>query len=119
MRKNRKGHYVHLNLKADAAAINELERLERLSDDILRYLTVKVDELDEAPSVLMHARTSREERTRRHDDGRRGRDDDRPRDRDRDDRPRRDDASSAAPAVSAAPAADTDAAPDADTAPSS
>jgi small subunit ribosomal protein S6 len=110
MRKNRKGHYVHLNLKADAAAINELERQERLSDDVLRYLTVKVDELDEAPSVLMHARTSREERTRRHDDGRRGRDDDRPRDRDRDDRPRRDDARSAAPA-------DTD--PAADAAPSS
>ena len=90
MRKNRKGHYLHLNLKADAAAINELERQERLSDDVLRYLTVKVDELDDAPSVLMHARASREERTRRHDDGRRGRDDDRPRDRDREERPRRD-----------------------------
>ncbi len=114
MRKNRKGHYVHLNLKADAAAINELERQERLSDDILRYLTVKVDELDEAPSVLMHARTSREERTRRHDDGRGRRDDDRPRDRDRDDRPRRDDTRSAAPAAAdadtAAPAADAPAA---------
>jgi small subunit ribosomal protein S6 len=114
MRKNRKGHYVHLNLKADAAAINELERQERLSDDILRYLTVKVDELDEAPSVLMHARTSREERTRRHDDGRGRRDDDRPRDRDRDDRPRRDDTRSAAPAASETPAAATDAAPDAE-----
>jgi small subunit ribosomal protein S6 len=114
MRKNRKGHYVHLNLKADAAAINELERQERLSDDILRYLTVKVDELDEAPSVLMHARTSREERTRRHDDGRGRRDDDRPRDRDRDDRPRRDDTRSAAPAAAdastAAPAGDAPAA---------
>ena len=86
MRKNRKGHYLHLNLKADAATIDELERQERLSDDILRYLTVKVEELEEGPSVLMHARTSREERSRRHDDGRRGRDDDRP--RDRDDRPR-------------------------------
>jgi len=93
MRKNRKGHYLHLNLKADAATIDELERQERLSDDVLRYLTVKVEQLEEGPSVLMHARTSREERSRRHDDGRRGRDDDRPRDRDerprdRDDRPR-------------------------------
>jgi small subunit ribosomal protein S6 len=114
MRKNRKGHYVHLNLKADTAAINELERQERLSDDILRYLTVKVEVLDDAPSVLMHARTSREERTRRHDDGgRRGRDDDRPRDRDRDDRPRRDDTRSAAPGASDA----VDAEPDADPAP--
>ena len=49
---------------------------------MLRYLTVKVEELEDGPSVLMHARTSREERSRRHDDGRRGRDDDRPRDRD-------------------------------------
>jgi small subunit ribosomal protein S6 len=95
MRKNRKGHYLHLNLKADAATIDELERQERLSDDVLRYLTVKVDQLEEGPSVLMHARTSREERSRRHDDGRRGRDDDRPRDRDdrpREERSRRDEA---------------------------
>ena len=94
MRKNRKGHYLHLNLKADAATIDELERQERLSDDVMRYLTVKVEELEDGPSVLMHARTSREERSRRHDDGRRGRDDDRPRDRedrprDRDERPER------------------------------
>jgi small subunit ribosomal protein S6 len=100
MRKNRKGHYLHLNLKADAATIDELERQERLSDDVLRYLTVKVDQFEEGPSVLMHARTSREERSRRHDDGRRGRDDDRPRDRDdrprdRDDGPRRDEAQGA------------------------
>jgi small subunit ribosomal protein S6 len=94
MRKNRKGHYLHLNLKADAATIDELERQERLSDDVLRYLTVKVDQLEEGPSVLMHARTSREERSRRHDEGRRGRDDG-PRDRDdrpREERSRRDDA---------------------------
>jgi small subunit ribosomal protein S6 len=102
MRKNRKGHYLHLNLKADAATIDELERQERLSDDVLRYLTVKVDQLEEGPSVLMHARTSREERSRRHDDGRRGRDDDRPRDRDerpkdREDRPKREEARSESP----------------------
>jgi small subunit ribosomal protein S6 len=109
MRKNRKGHYLHLNLKADAATIDELERQERLSDDVLRYLTVKVDQLEEGPSVLMHARTSREERSRRHDDGRRGRDDDRPRDRDdrprdREDRPKREEArsESASPTESAA-----------------
>jgi small subunit ribosomal protein S6 len=101
MRKNRKGHYLHLNLKADAATIDELERQERLSDDVLRYLTVKVEQFEEGPSVLMHARTSREERSRRHDDGRRGREDG-PRDRDerpREDRPRREEAE-----VAAAPA---------------
>jgi len=80
IKKNRKGHYLHLNLRAPAAAIDELERQERLSDDVLRYLTVKVEELDAEPSVLMQARSSREERSRRsHDDGPRGSDGDRPR----------------------------------------
>jgi small subunit ribosomal protein S6 len=85
--KNRKGHYLHFNIAAPAAAIEELERQERLSDDVLRYLTVKLDALDEKPSILMQVRSSREERARRHaDDGRR---DDGPR-RDRgDDGPRR------------------------------
>ena len=43
IRNNRKGHYLHLNVRAPAEAIAELERQERLSDDVLRYLTVKVD----------------------------------------------------------------------------
>ena len=78
IKKNRKGHYIHFNLKASSAAIDELERQQRLSDDVLRYLTVRVDELEEGPSVLMQARSSREERSRRsHDDGpRRSRSDD-------------------------------------------
>jgi small subunit ribosomal protein S6 len=84
IRKNRKGHYLHLNVRAPAEAIAELERQERLSDDVLRYLTVKVDALDEGPSVLMQSRSSRAVRSRRHDE------DDRPRRaRDEDERPRR------------------------------
>jgi small subunit ribosomal protein S6 len=82
IKKNRKGHYLHLNLRAPADAITELERQERLSDDVLRYLTVKVDDLEEGPSVVMQSRSSREERTRRHDEGdrpRRAHDDERPR----------------------------------------
>jgi small subunit ribosomal protein S6 len=95
IKKNRKGHYLHLNVRAPADAITELERQERLSDDVLRYLTVKVDELEEGPSAVMQSRSSREERTRRsHDDGDRPRrshdDDDRPRrGHDDDERPRR------------------------------
>jgi small subunit ribosomal protein S6 len=95
IRKNRKGHYLHLNLRASAEAVTELERQERLSDDVLRYLTVRVDELDDAPSILMQTRTAREDRSRRsHEDDDRPRrprdDDDRPRrPRDDDDRPRR------------------------------
>ena len=70
--KNRKGHYLHFNLEAPPSAVEELERQERLSDDVLRYLTVKVDALDDKPSILMQVRSSREERARRHGDDRRG-----------------------------------------------
>jgi len=92
IKKNRKGHYLHLNLRAPSAAIDELERQERLSDDVIRYLTVRVDELEDGPSIIMQVRSSREERSRRpHDDGPRPRRDDgeRPR-RDDGERPRRD-----------------------------
>jgi small subunit ribosomal protein S6 len=86
IRKNRKGHYLHLNLRASPEAIDELERQERLSDDVLRYLTVKVDELDDTPSMMMQTRAAREDRSRRSHD-----DDDRPRRArsDETDRPRR------------------------------
>jgi small subunit ribosomal protein S6 len=94
IRKNRKGHYVHLNVRASTEAITELERQERLSDDVLRYLTVRVDELEEGPSMVMQTRSSREERSRRpHDDERPRRshdDEDRPRrSQDDEERPRR------------------------------
>lgn len=65
IKKNRKGHYLHFALKAPAEAIDELERQERLSEDVIRYLTVKVEQLDEQPSILMQVRSSREERSRR------------------------------------------------------
>lgn len=74
VKKNRKGHYLHLNFKASGNVVTEIERQEELSDDVIRYLTVRVDELDDGPSVLMQVRSSREERSRR-DDGRRDRDD--------------------------------------------
>jgi small subunit ribosomal protein S6 len=95
IRNNRKGHYLHLNVRASTEAIAELERQERLSDDVLRYLTVKVDALDEGPSILMQSRSSREERSRRpHDDEERPRrphdDEERPRRaRDDEERPRK------------------------------
>ena len=44
IKKNRKGHYVLLNISAPAAAIAEYERLMRVNEDIIRYMTVKVDE---------------------------------------------------------------------------
>jgi small subunit ribosomal protein S6 len=67
MRKNRKGHYVLLNLSAPPAAIAELERTMRINEDVLRYLTLRVDALEEGPSAMMQSRGGRDERGRRGD----------------------------------------------------
>lgn len=61
--KQRKGHYSMLNLDAPAGAIAELEQRHRISTEIMRYLTIKVDKLDEDPSPMM----SRKERRNRED----------------------------------------------------
>src|ERR1700761_1326751 len=84
MNKNRKGHYVLFNIEAPAPAIAELERTMRINEDVLRYLTIRVDELEEGPSPVMLNRGGREDRPRRdrYDDRRDDRED-RPRDDDR------------------------------------
>ncbi|MGE5147142.1 MAG: 30S ribosomal protein S6 [Candidatus Eiseniibacteriota bacterium] len=92
--KNRKAHMTLLNVEAPAAAVTEVERQERLSEDVLRYLTIRVDELEEAPSAMLRKsdrdRDERGERGGRFGDRDRG---DRGGDRDRGERrPRRDDA---------------------------
>ena len=53
IKKNRKGHYMLLNLDAPAAAVVEMERNMRISEDVIRYLTVRVDEHEEGPSAMM------------------------------------------------------------------
>ena len=53
LRKNRKAHFTLLNIDAPPAVINEIERQERLSEEVLRYLTVRVEELEEGPSIMM------------------------------------------------------------------
>jgi small subunit ribosomal protein S6 len=65
MRKNRKGHYVLLNLSAPATAVAELERTMRINEDIIRYLTIRVEQLEDGPSVVMQSRGSRDDRQRR------------------------------------------------------
>jgi small subunit ribosomal protein S6 len=104
LRKNRNAHFTLFNVEAPPAALNEIERQERLNEDILRYLTIRVDEHEEGPSAMMR----KVDRDRERDDrgfgfrgdrdrgGFRGdRDRDRggfrgDRDRDRDSRPPRD-----------------------------
>jgi len=53
LRKNRKAHYTFMNLDAPSAVINEIERQERLNEEVLRYLTVRVEEREEGPSIMM------------------------------------------------------------------
>ncbi|HEX2448791.1 MAG TPA: 30S ribosomal protein S6 [Methyloceanibacter sp.] len=77
IKKNRKAHYALMNIDAPYDAVAELERQERLSTDVIRFLTVRVDEHDSQPSAMMR-RADRDER-----EGGRG-------DRDRGDRDRGD-----------------------------
>ena len=53
MNKNRKAHFMLLNIDGPAAVVAEIERQERISEDIIRYLTVRVEELEEGPSAMM------------------------------------------------------------------
>ncbi len=58
--KNRKGHYAYLRTDAPPSAIQEMERLMRLHDDVMRVLTIKVDTHAEGPSVQMQKRDERD-----------------------------------------------------------
>ena len=60
--KNRKGHYAFLRTDAPATAVQEMERLMRLHDDVMRVLTIKVDEHDDGPSIQMQKRDERDNR---------------------------------------------------------
>src|SRR5579864_252529 len=84
IKKNRKGHYILFNLDAPPPAVNELERNMRINEDVLRYITVRVEALEEGPSAVMQNRGRSEERDRDRDrdrGGRRGGYGDRDRDR--------------------------------------
>jgi small subunit ribosomal protein S6 len=92
LRKNRKAHFTLMDIDAPPPAINEIERLERLNEDVVRYLTIRVDAHEEGPSAMMRRaerdRDRDERRGERGDRGDRDRGDrgdrgDRPRDRDR------------------------------------
>jgi small subunit ribosomal protein S6 len=53
MKKNRKAHFVLLNIDGPATVVNEIERQERIHEDVIRYLTVRVEEHEEGPSAMM------------------------------------------------------------------
>lgn len=88
VRKNRKGHYALLNIDAPAAAVAEMERQMGINEDVIRFMTVRVEELEEGQSAVLQNRGGRDERRGdRNDRGDRGDRPrgDRPRFRDRDD----------------------------------
>ena len=57
--KNRKGHYYMLNIESPSATISEYERLLGLHEDIIRFLTIRIDKVDETPSPLMNNKVDR------------------------------------------------------------
>jgi small subunit ribosomal protein S6 len=64
MNKNRKGHYAYLRTEAPAPAVQEMERLMRLHDDVMRVLTIRVDKHEDGPTVQMQKREEKGERSR-------------------------------------------------------
>ena len=72
IKKKRKGYYVLMNIDAPADAIHEMERQMRLHEDVIRFLTTRVEELEEGPSAVLRAKERGDDR------GRRGGRDDRP-----------------------------------------
>jgi small subunit ribosomal protein S6 len=122
IKKNRKGHYTLMNIEAPPAAITEMERQMRINEDVLRYITIRVDALEEGPSAMLQSR-SRDDRDgprrgfggregggfRDREGGGFGRDREGGGYRGRDDRPpRRDFESEGRPAPEAPPAAEGD-----------
>ena len=62
IKKNRKGHYMLLGLDAKPASINEMERQLRINEDILRFMTVRIETIDEAPSSILSRKSDDRER---------------------------------------------------------
>ena len=55
VKKNRKGHYVMLNLEADSDTLKEYERIMGLNEDVLRFMNIAIEEVEEGPSIMMQA----------------------------------------------------------------
>jgi small subunit ribosomal protein S6 len=62
VKKNRKAHYTLMNINAPYAAVAEMERLMLISEDVIRFMTIAVDEHEEGPSAMLRKRDDREDR---------------------------------------------------------
>ena len=70
LKKNRKAHYILMNLDASTDAVHEMERNMRIHEDVLRHLTIRVEELEEGPSIIMQSKGSRDDQRRSERGGR-------------------------------------------------
>ena len=69
IKKNRKGHYVFMNVDASVETLGELERNLRFNEDVLRFMSVRVDRLDSEVSPMMRNKSSRDDRSIRRNTG--------------------------------------------------
>ena len=65
IKKNRKGHYMMFNLETGPEALREYERIMGLNEDVLRFLNLNIEEVEEGPSIMMQAKTERSSRGQR------------------------------------------------------
>jgi len=62
IKKNRKGHYIMFNIEADADTMSEYDRKLGLNEDVIRVLTISIEEVDDEPSIMMQAKSDRSSR---------------------------------------------------------
>ncbi|MDA7599555.1 30S ribosomal protein S6 [Alphaproteobacteria bacterium] len=69
IKKNRKGHYIMFNMETNSEALKEYERIMGLNEDVLRFLNIRIEEVEEGPSIIMQAKSERPTRGPRDSDG--------------------------------------------------
>lgn len=62
IKKNRKAHFTLMNIDSNSDAVAEMERQMRINEDVIRFMTLRVDELEEGPSVMVRSRQGRDDR---------------------------------------------------------
>ena len=65
IKKNRKGHYVMFNMETGPEALREYERILGLNEDVLRFLNLNIEKIDDVPSIMMQTKTERSSRSQR------------------------------------------------------
>ena len=62
IKKNRKGHYIMFNFETDGPTLKEYERIMGLNEDVLRFLNIRIEEVEEGPSIIMQNKGDRGDR---------------------------------------------------------